>query len=160
MCTLTPADKTRIALIVALSPIFGAPLGVPRAAKAQTVNTPVIAHIPFAFQIGSSYLPPGTYRVQMQGNDLLCIKGEQGSAVMLVMWESANRPSGSSAVVFHHYGDQYFLREIRTEGNQAFLWSSETKAERRAKLEEDAANPNSGPREDNKVEIALLTPPR
>jgi len=160
MCTLTATDKTRIALIVALSTVAGTPLGVPGALKAQEVNAPVIAHIPFAFQIGSSYLPAGTYRVQMQGNDLLSIKGDSGAAVMLVMWESANRPPGDSAVVFHHYGNQYFLREVRKEGNQAFLWSSETKAERRAKLEQDAANPNSGPREDNKVEIALLIPPR
>ncbi len=160
MFTPTAADRTRIALIVALSPILGAPFGAPRFAKAQAVETPVIAHIPFAFQIGSSYLPPGIYKVQMQGNDLLSIKGEAGSAVMLVMWESANQPSGNSAVVFHRYGNQYFLREVRTEGNQAFLWSGESKAERRAKFEEDAANPNSGPREDNKVEIALLTPPR
>jgi hypothetical protein len=160
MRTLTATDKTRIALIVALSSVLGTPLGAPCALRAQAVNTPVIAHIPFAFQIGSCYLPAGTYRLQMQGNDLLSIKGESGAAVMLVMWESANRPSGDSAVVFHHYGNQYFLREIRSEGNQAFLWSSETKAERRAKLEEDAANPNSGPREDSKVEIALLTPPR
>ena len=156
MRTYTAADKARVALIVAFSTLVGAPCAV----RAQAVNTSVIAHIPFAFQIGSSYLPAGTYRVQMQGNDMLSIRGETGSAVMLVMWESANRPSGNSAVVFHHYGSQYFLREVRTEGNQAFLWSSETKAERRAKLEESAANPNSGPREDNKVEIALLTPPR
>lgn len=160
MRTFTPVDQTRIALIVALTSVLGAPLGATRALRAQAVDTPVIAHIPFAFQIGSSYLPAGTYRVEMQGNDLLSIKGEAGAAVMLVMWESANKPSGGSAVVFHHYGNQYFLREVRTEGNQAFLWSSETKAERRAKLEDDAANPNSGPREDSKVEIALLTPPR
>jgi len=160
MRTLTTTDKSRIALIVALSAVVGTPLGAPRALQAQEVNAPVIANIPFAFQIGSSYLPAGIYRVQMQGNDMLSIKGDSGAAVMLVMWESANRPSGDSAVVFHHYGSQYFLREVRTEGNQAFLWSSETKAERRAKLELDAANPNSGPREDSKVEIALLTPPR
>lgn len=155
MGTLQPADKARIALIVAFTALIGQP-----AAKAQAVSTPVVANIPFAFQIGSSYLPAGTYRVQVKGDDMLWIKGESGSAAMLVMWESANQPSSNSAIVFHHYGDQYFLREIRTEGNHAFLWSSETKAERRAKSDEAAANPNSGPREDSKVEIALLTPPR
>jgi hypothetical protein len=148
-------DKDRIALIVAFAAILGQP-----ALKAQTPSNAVVANIPFAFQIGSSYLPAGTYRVQMQGNDFLSIKGESGAAVMLVMWESANKPSSDSAIVFHHYGDQYFLREVRTSGNQGFLWSGETKAERRAKLEEDASNPNSGPREDSKVEIALLTPLR
>jgi hypothetical protein len=155
MRTLTTADKARVALIVAFATILGQPT-----AEAQAANAPVVANIPFAFQIGSSYLPAGNYRVQMKGDDMLWITGESGSAVMLVMWEAGSKRSSDSAVVFHHYGNQYFLREIRTEGNQAFLWSSETKAERRAKSEEDASNPNSGPREDTKVEIALLTPLR
>ena len=149
------ADKARVALIVAFATLLAG-----QTAKAQAPGNAVVANIPFAFQIGSYYLPAGTYRVQMQGDDFLSIKGESGAAVMLVRWESGNRPSADSAIVFHHYGNQYFLREIRTEGNQGFLWSSETKAERRAKLELDASNPNSGPREDAKVEIALLTPPR
>lgn len=148
-------DKDRIALIVAFSAIFGQP-----ALKAQVPSNTVVANIPFSFQIGSYSLPAGTYNIRMQGNDLLSIKGEAGAAVMLVMRDSANRPSRDSAIVFHHYGNQYFLREVRTEGEQGFLWSYETKAERRAKLEEDASNPNSGPREDSKVEIALLTPLR
>jgi len=155
MRTLAAADKARVALIVAFATILGPP-----AAKAQAGNTPVIATIPFAFQVGSSRLPAGTYRLQVQGNDMLSIKGETGSAVMLVMWESTNAPAADSAIVFHHYRDQYFLREVRTEGNQALLWSGESGAERRSKQEEDAANPNSGPREDTKVEIALLAPPR
>ncbi len=148
-------DKDRIALIVAFAAILGQPV-----LKAQSSSNAVVANIPFAFQIGSYALPAGTYRIQMQGNDLLSIKGESGAAVMLVMRDSANQPSRDSAIVFHHYGNQYFLREVRTEGDQGFLWSYETRAERRAKLEEDASNPNSGPREDAKVEIALLTPLR
>jgi hypothetical protein len=149
------ADKARVALIVAFATLLAG-----QTAKAQAPGKAVVAEIPFAFQIGSYYLPAGTYRIQMQGNDFLLIKGETGAAVMLVTWESANGPSTDSAIVFHHYGNQYFLREVRTEGNQGLLWSGETKAERRAKLEEDASNPNSGPHEDAKVEIALLTPPR
>ncbi|HXS12810.1 MAG TPA: hypothetical protein VN734_08910 [Acidobacteriaceae bacterium] len=155
MPPFTAADKTRIALIVAFATILAG-----HTAKAQAPNNGVVANIPFAFQIGSYYLPAGTYRVQMQGDDFLSIKGDSGMAVMLVTWESASKPSTDSAIVFHHYENQYFLREIRTEGSQGFLWSGETKAERRAKLEEDASAPNSDPREDSKVEIALLTPPR
>ncbi len=149
------ADKARVALIVAFATLLAG-----QTARAQAPDHGVIANIPFAFQIGSCYLPAGTYRIKMQGNDFLSIQGDSGAAVMLVAWESANKPSADSAIVFHHYRNQYFLREIRTEGNQGYLWSSETKAERRAKLEQDASNPNSGPREDAKVEIALLTPPR
>lgn len=145
----------RVALIAAFATILAQP-----AVKAQTTSNAVVAKIPFAFQIGSYRLPAGTYRLETQGNALLWIKGDSGSAVMMVLKDATKNPSPDSVVVFHHYGNQYFLREVRTAGDEGFLWSSETKAERRAKLELDALNPNSGPREDSKVEIALLTPPR
>jgi hypothetical protein len=148
-------DKDRVALIVAFAALLAQPV-----AKAQSMETTVVANIPFAFQAGSSYLPAGEYKIELQGDHLLWVKGDSGSGVMLVMDEPARKPSADSAVVFHHYGNQYFLREVRTQGRERLLWSSETKAESRAKMEESAANPNSGPREDSKVEVALLTPPR
>ena len=151
----TLIHKDRIALIVAFAAILSQP-GV----KAQSVGTTVIADIPFAFQIDSQHLPPGKYRIETEGSDLLWIKGDSASGVMMVMKDHQNTPASKGAVVFHHYGDQYFLREVRTEGSDGVLWSTETKAERRAKLELEAANPNSGPREDSKVEVALNTPPR
>lgn len=149
------ADKARVALIVAFAGLLA-----PYTVKAQSFGTAVVAEIPFAFQIGSDRLPAGTYRLEMSENGLLWVKGNSGSAVMLVLRESTNRASADSAVVFHHYGNQYFLREVRRAGDDGFLWSDETKAERRAKLEQEAANPNSGPRTDSKVEVALLALPR
>jgi hypothetical protein len=61
-----------------------------------------------------------------------------------------------SALVFHRYGSQYFLREIRSAEDGALLWTGETKAERRAKYEDDGFHPNSTAREGSKVEVALL----
>jgi len=148
-------DKDRIALIVALAALLAQP-----AVKAQAPANTVVANIPFAFQIGSSHLAPGKYRLQMEGDHLLLVRGDSGAAVLIVENGSANRPSADSAVVFHHYGNQYFLREVRTAGNDDYLWCGESKAEHRAKMEEEALNPNSGPREGSKVEIALLAPPR
>jgi hypothetical protein len=128
--------------------------------KAQTATTPAIANIPFSFQIGFCTMPAGSYSVELKGNDVLSIKRDSGMAAMLVMWAATNRSSPDSAIIFHRYGNEYFLREVRAAGNQGFLWTGETKAERRAKMMQDAANPNSGPRDDSKVEIALLAPPR
>ncbi len=142
-------------IVVALATFFAQP-----AAKAQALSSAVVAKIPFAFQIGSYHLPAGTYNVQMVGSDFLWVKSDADSVVMVVVKDSGNRPSADSAVVFHRYGNRYFLREVRAAGEEDFLWCNETKAERHAKLEEDAANPNSGPREDAKVEIALFALPR
>jgi hypothetical protein len=142
-------------VVVGLATVLSGP-----AAKAESFGGAVVANIPFAFQVGSYRLPAGAYNVQMVGNDFLWIKGDSDSVVMVVVRDSGTRPSPNSAVVFHRYGNQFFLREVRAAGEEEFLWCSETKAERRAKLEEDAANPNSGPGEDAKVEIELLAPPR
>lgn len=150
-----PANKDRIALIVAFAALLAQP-----AVKAQGVGTTVVANIPFAFQIGPNHLPAGTYRLELEGSDFLWVKGDRCGGVMIVMKEWANRPSTDSAVVFHHYGNQYFLREVRTKGSTDRVWATETKAEHRAKVELAAADPNSGPRDDSKVEIALLAPPR
>ena len=151
----TLIHKDRIALIVAFAALLAQP-GV----KAQSLGNTVIADIPFAFQINSQQLPAGKYRLETEGSDLLWVKGTSGSGVMMVMKDHLNKPASKGAVVFHHYGNQYFLREVRSPGTDAVVWSSETKAERRAKLELEAANPNSAPREDSKVEVALLAPPR
>lgn len=149
------ADKARVALIVAFATMLA-----PHTLTAQSSGTAVVANIPFAFQVGSNHMPAGTYKIELQGDDLLWIKGDSGSSVMMVTRQSPNKSPSDSAVVFHHYGNQYFLREVRNAGEAEVMWSTETKAERRAKLEEDASNPNSGPRGDSKVEVALLTPPR
>lgn len=151
----TLIHKDRIALIVAFAALLAQP-GV----KAQSLGTTVIADIPFAFQIDSQQLPAGKYRLETQGNGIMWVKSNSASGVMLVMADHLNTPATKGAVVFHHYGNQYFLREVRTAGSGDTLWSTETKAERRAKVELTASNPNSGPREDSKVEVALLAPPR
>ena len=145
----------RLAIVAALATVVAQP-----AVKAQSPRAVAVANIPFAFQIGSCHLAPGTYRLEIQEGGLLWVKGDSGAAVMMVLTDSAKNPSPNGTVVFHHYGNQYFLREVRSEGSQDVLWSAESRAERRAKLEEDALNPNSGPREDAKVEVALLSPPR
>jgi hypothetical protein len=140
-------------LVVGFATVFS------QAAKAQSFETRVVAEIPFAFQAGGYRLAPGTYNMRMAG-DFLWIKGDSDSVVMVVTKNSPRAPLSNSTVVFHRYGSQYFLREIRSAGDGSLLWTSETKAERRAKYEEDAFHPNSAPAEDSKVEVALLASPR
>jgi hypothetical protein len=145
---------TLCVLVVGFATVFS-----PSAAKAQSLETSVVAEIPFAFQVGGYHLPAGTYDIRMAG-DFLWVKGNGDSVVMVVTKDSSRTPFSSSAVVFHRYGTQYFLREVRSAADDTLLWAGETKAERRAKYEEDAFRPNSTPAEDAKVEVALLAPAR
>jgi hypothetical protein len=88
-------------------------------AKAQSNDT--ISKVPFAFNVGTSVMPADTYRVSEFGGQtgVFMISGFRHSAIVL------SEPDGRTGVdrpqlVFHKYGDQYFLREIRLAGNTGF----------------------------------------
>jgi len=74
------------------------------------------ATIPFDFYLGDTLLPAGNYAVErdeatlnlygLQNNDRPVI------AVSLFIPESSNVPLDSGKLVFHKYGDKYFLVQI------------------------------------------------
>ncbi len=144
-----------LAVITVFSTILIQPV-----ARAQALSTHVVANIPFAFQIGAYHLGPGVYRFEMQARGFLSIKGELGSAVVLVMSPRSKMQSLDSALVFEQRGDRHVLREVRTGGSKGFFWSGDARSERRAKRALAESSLNSGPREESKVEIALLAPHR
>lgn len=129
-------------------------------ARAQALSTHVMADIPFPFQVGPYHLHPGVYRFEMQARGFLSIKGEVGSTVVLVMSPGSKRQSLDDALVFEQRHDRYVLREVRTGGTKGYFWSGETKSGSRLKRGLTQSSLNSGPREESKVEIALLTPQR
>lgn len=88
-------------------------------AKAQSTDT--ITKVPFTFNVGASVMPPGTYRVSQLGGhtDVFMISGFRHSAILM------SQPEGRTAddsprLVFHRYGDRYFLREVRMAGDAGF----------------------------------------
>jgi hypothetical protein len=128
---------------------------------AQQDATRAVANIPFAFQLGAYHYPAGTYALELEGDHLLVIKGRSNSGLMQVSWDTANRPSATGKLVFHRYGDQYFLREMRVGGSSEFLGSPESKAEQGVRKEETlAANHRATPGPKSNVEVALAAPSR
>ena len=100
---------------------FTASAFVLTAAVAKAQSTDTISKVPFTFNVGASVMPPDTYRVSDYGGQpgVFMISGFRQSAILL------SQPDGRTAVdrpqlVFHKYGDQYFLREIRLAGNTGF----------------------------------------
>jgi hypothetical protein len=75
---------------------------------------------------------------------------------MEVSWDTALRPSTTGALVFHRYGNQYFLRQMRVGGSPEFLISPQSKEERSAQKEvvEAKRNADLGQRPD--VQVALI----
>jgi hypothetical protein len=74
----------------------------------------VSCKIPFSFTVNGKTLPEGSYRVSTTAGALL-IRGFSNGAFTLTNPVESNKP-GAARLVFHKYGDQYFLRQVWTGG--------------------------------------------
>ncbi len=96
---------------------------------AQTSSQFMRITIPFEFIIRGETLPPGVYTVKRASSDkpevLLLSSTDGGSGVYILTnnVRAETRPSGSK-LVFHQYGDRYFLSQVwepgDSEGRQLF----------------------------------------
>ncbi len=85
------------------------------AGSLQAQSHEVRANVPFDFNVGSKHLPAGNYTFVTEYLDnLVEIQNRDQKIAVLSMTEDASTPAGNvSQLVFHRYGDQYFLREIQ-----------------------------------------------
>jgi hypothetical protein len=79
------------------------------------------AKIPFEFSVGDRILPAGEYRVEQLSPSTMFVvllrRADDGpSAAALTLGIQANGSQNESKLVFHRYGDHYFLSQIWTEG--------------------------------------------
>jgi hypothetical protein len=89
------------------------------AASAQTVN--LKGTVPFSFIVNRATMPAGQYSLRSVGNhgNTLAIRNLNSNTTMLALSNACASAKGSSKtkLVFHRYGDRYFLSQIWTEGN-------------------------------------------
>jgi hypothetical protein len=82
--------------------------------KLQAQSYRLGSDVPFAFHVNNSDCGSGTYIVQRQAPanfDTLRNK-DGGCAIFVASGAAQLSGAGSARLVFHKYGDQYFLREI------------------------------------------------
>lgn len=88
-------------------------------ASAQTVE--LKANIPFNFIVNKSELPAGTYSLKRQGatETVMLIESEDRQTDKMVLPHTCTspQPSTQSKLVFHRYGDRYFLSQVWTAGS-------------------------------------------
>ena len=107
-------------------------------ANAQ-LSIPVKAKIPFDFSVGDKKLPAGEYTFgRLSGfsdNKVISVSGADASAHLFQSTSAAQvlRPKSESTLVFHKYGDQYFLQQIWTGGEQVGAQVPESRGERTAR---------------------------
>ncbi len=84
-------------------------------------NLSIRASVPFAFRVGNELMPAGQYRVTyVNTRDLLMIQGvENGSAVLTHSIPSGKNTGDAAKLVFHRYGEAYFLRQVWIPGTNA-----------------------------------------
>jgi hypothetical protein len=99
--------------------------------RAQEIH--LTARVPFEFAVGNTNLPSDTYHLsRMNGHpEMVLLRGDRRGVFVRTIEERLRRDGAQPSLVFHRYGNQYFLREIRWE-ETARLDLPETKAERDA----------------------------
>jgi hypothetical protein len=103
--------------------------------SAQTAQ--VQATIPFNFSVGQATLPAGTYTLRTEkSSPILVIKNASRSAVVVAMSQpDSPDANGKSRLVFHKYGGQYFLSDVRTQHSSMNLHLVPSRNEKRAKAQ-------------------------
>jgi hypothetical protein len=93
-----------------------------RPATAQGGTPLAEVNIPFAFQTSMQSLPAGTYQINRESNHVLMLMGP-GKAAGFVLMNAASKTQAPtrSSIVFDHYGNKYFLRQIWTKGDNQGL---------------------------------------
>jgi hypothetical protein len=96
-------------------------LVVTTVAGAQTIKVKV--NVPFNFVVNRATLPAGEYLLQSVDDEgkVLAIRDLDTNTTRLVSFNSCTSPESASQtkLIFHRYGERYFLNQIWVEGNNS-----------------------------------------
>ncbi len=102
-------------------------------ANGQSSRT-VIATVPFEFKVGDKALPAGDYTLGTisDSSSALVIRNQDSNraAVRLTMPIEVSKASDKGKLVFHRYGQNYFLSEVWSGGETTGRQLSKSKQER------------------------------
>jgi len=91
-------------------------LGATVAAVGQTNKGDVVVDVPFAFTVANEQLPAGHYIVTA-GTDVIRIFNAHTQGLYVPTHAAARTTTDGSKLVFHRYGDTYFLSAVWVTGN-------------------------------------------
>jgi hypothetical protein len=109
---------------------------VTASAYAQAAGTqPVVANIPFDFNVGSKTLPAGKYTITVvnpaSDQKVLQIRSSDGRSTAITQTTGViATASEKTKLVFHRYGDHYFFAQAKIAGDTMVLAALKSKAER------------------------------
>lgn len=114
-------------------------------AQAQSLSNKMRINIPFEFSVGDSRLPAGEYSIgralPSSGDTVLLISNVKHPDSVFPLTNSAQSflPKDADTLMFHRYGDQYFLFQVwpkgATYGRVMVKSRSEREAQRKTSYE-------------------------
>jgi hypothetical protein len=107
------------------------------------------ANVPFAFKVGTTQMPAGTYTVRNDaGSNIVMVRNVETGASALALGRRESPSKKTDKLIFHRYGNQYFLTAILGEKGSQGMVLPATKQEKEFQIAHAPAN--SG----NNIEIA------
>jgi hypothetical protein len=107
---------------------------VPMLASAQLRSSDkVVAKVPFQFVVANKPVPAGQWTVQAATDGARVVAIRNGDAKLSLFSTlsstETSKAAAAPALVFHKYGDRYFLAGIRITGSRTLYRLPENKAE-------------------------------
>jgi hypothetical protein len=89
--------------------------------------------VPFTFHSGSQIMPAGVYRVKIESDQLVLLRGDSKSGYVMTQ-PQIGKAKDSGRLVFQRYGDQYFLREVWASASTTGQKCVKSKLEREVEI--------------------------
>jgi len=120
-------------------------LSLVASAQAQMPGVPIRASIPFDFMVRGKTLPAGNYEIERVTEDpsglvLRNVNNKHEHIVFETEPMQGKRIPGHNVLVFNRYGDDYFLSEVVTAGDQTGRELAPSHTERTLRREMMAQN--------------------
>ena len=104
----------------------------------------VRVNVPFDFTVGKQLLPAGVYTIKAESSGLIAIRNhDKPLAVLTIADQDGARSPKGGKVMFHKYGDQYFLSEILCDWADMDVRVRPSKVEKRVQLQQAMIHPSS-----------------
>ena len=107
------------------------------ASSSVTAQSYAKATIPFDFRVGSALMPSGTYVIDSSQPRTLWVHSEDRRANAVILASSASGSTRAAhKLVFHRYGNQYFLTETRRADGESEMTFGPSKLEKSVRSEQ------------------------
>lgn len=114
---------------------FAAMMALTAGAIGQTSPGDLVVDVPFAFSVAGQKFPAGHYIVK-QRTDMIRIFNDHNQSLFVPTHGAFRGKVDGSKLVFHRYGDSYFLSSLWVDGNKSGKELYPSKAEHEVKAKQ------------------------